>query len=106
MNFMPHIFFIIVVGQLNTSNTPPVAGAGQQQVQALSPICIHMLAQRIVQMMQAFGTEKLTNGNGTNFWDQFLATALLIASCNKVHVYLNILVNYNETKSRISNVIN
>ena len=108
MDFMPHIFFIIVVGQLNTFNTPPVAGAGQQQVQALSPMCIYMLAQRIVQMTQVFGTEKLTNGNGINFWDQFLTTALLIASCNKVHVYFKnkILVNYNETKSRICNVIN
>ena len=101
-----HTFFIIVVGQLNTFNTPPVAGAGQQQAQALSPMCTYLLARRIVQMTQAFGTEKLTNGNRTNFWDQFLATALLTASCNKVHVYLNILVNYNETKSRISNVIN
>ena len=77
---------IIVVGQLNGMNVPPVAAAGQQQVQAISHDGICMLAQRIMQMMQVYGTEKLTNGNGTNFWDQFLATALLIASHTRLYI--------------------
>ena len=70
--YATHIFyFIIVVGQLNTYNTPPVAGAGQQQVQALNPYYIYTLEQRIGQMTQTFGTEKLTNGNGMNFGTSF-----------------------------------
>ena len=85
------IFYIIaVVGHLNGMNAPPLASAGQQQVHAISNNGICMLAQRIVQMMQAYGTEKLTKRNGTNFWDQFFAMVFLIASCTKVYIYVYI----------------
>ena len=89
MNFTSYIYFniIVVVAQLNVFNVPPTGAVGQQQVHAVSLDGIHTLAQRIVQLIQAYGTEKLTNRNGTNFWDQILAMAL-IASCNKVYIFI------------------
>ena len=69
---------------MSTNNVPLAPQPGQQQAAALSADMITLLAQRIIQMTQTFGCMKLTNGNGSNFWDQFLATALMIASCNKV----------------------
>ena len=77
-----------------TNNVPPAAQHGQQQAVPLSAEMITLLAQRIIQMTQTFGCMKLTNGNGSNFWDQFLATALMIASCNKVclHKFLCLLM--------------
>ena len=67
-----------------TNNVPPVPQPGQQQAVALGADMIRLLAQRIIQMTQTFGCMKLTNGNGSNIWDQFLATTLMIASCNRV----------------------
>ena len=70
MNFTSYIFFyIIVVAFLNTNNVPPAVPQGQQQAIPLSSNAIYTLSQRIIQMMQAYGIQKLTNGNGTNFWD-------------------------------------
>ena len=69
---------------MNANNTPPVVQPGQPQPIPLTPDMIAVLSQRIIQMTQSFGCSKLTNGNGSNFWDQFLACALLIASCNTV----------------------
>ena len=66
------------------NNVPPAPQAGQQQAVALSDEMITLLVQRIIQMTQTFGCKRLTNGNGSNFWDQFLVTALMIASCNRV----------------------
>ena len=76
------------------NNVPPAPQPGQQQADPLSAEIITLLAQRIIQMTQTFGCMKLTNGNGSNFWDQFLATALMIASCNKVclHKFLSLLM--------------
>ena len=77
-----------------TNNVPPAAQPGQQQAVPLSAEMITLLAQKIIQMTQTFSCMKLTNGNGSNFWDQFLATALMIASCNKVclHKFLFLLM--------------
>ena len=77
-----------------TNNVPPAPQPGQQQAVPLSAEMITLLAQRIIQMTQTFGCMKLTNGNGSNFWDQFLATALMIALCNKVclHKFLSLLM--------------
>ena len=66
------------------NNAPAPAQHGQQQAVLLSAEMITLLVQKIIQMTQTFGCMKLTNGNGSNFWDQFLATTLMIASCNKV----------------------
>ena len=66
-----------------TNNVPPAPQPGQQQAVALSAEMITFLAQRIIQMTQTFGCMKLTNGNCSNFWDQILATALMIVSCNR-----------------------
>ena len=66
------------------SNAPAPAQHGQQQAVPLSTEMITLLVQKIIQMTQTFGCMKITNGNGSNFWDQFLVTALIIASCNKV----------------------
>ena len=76
-----------------SNNIPPVPQPGQQQAVPLSTEMITLLAQRIIQMTQTFGCMKLTNGNGSNFWDQFLATTLMIALCNKVrlHKFLSLL---------------
>ena len=76
-----------------TNNVPLAPQPGQQQAVALSAEMITLLAQRIIQMTQTFGYMKLTNGNGSNFWDQFLAIALMIASCNRVclHKFLFLL---------------
>ena len=102
MNFTSYVFFkiIIVVGQLNGFNVPPAAAAGQQQVHAISCNSIYTVAQRTVQLMQAYGTEKLMNGNGTNFWDQFLAMALLITSHNKVYIYIYVASNQTFTSNK------
>ena len=67
-----------------TNNVPLAPQPGQQQTVPLSAEMITLLVQRIIQMTQTFGCMKLTNGNGSNFWDQFLATTLMIALCNKV----------------------
>ena len=77
-----------------TNNVPLPAQPGQQQPVPLSAEMIALLAQKIIQITQTFGCMKLTNGNGSNFWDQFLATALMIASCNKVclHKFLFLLM--------------
>ena len=77
---------------MNYNNTPPVVQPGQPQRIPLTPDMIAVLSQRIIQMTQTFRSSKLTNGNGSNFWDQFLASALLIASCNTVCLY-NIIFN-------------
>ena len=76
-----------------TNNVPPAPQPGQQQAVALSAEMITLLVQRIIQMTQTFGCMKLTNGNGSNFWNQFLATALMIALCNRVclHKFLFLL---------------
>ena len=66
-----------------TNNVPLAPQPGQQQAVVLSAEMITLLVQRIIQMTETFGCMKLTNGNGSNFWDQFLATALMIASCNR-----------------------
>ena len=76
-------FFFLSVAHLMTRNSPPAAQHGQQQAVALSTEMITLLVQKIIQMTQTFGCMELTNSNGSNFWDQFLATALIIASCNK-----------------------
>ena len=77
-----------------TNNVPPAPKPGQQQAVPLSAEMITLLVQRIIQMTQTFGCMNLTNGNGSNFWDQFLATTLMIASCNKVclHKFLSLLM--------------
>ena len=75
-----HVIIYIVVTQLNGFNQPPA------QVQPLSGEYLYFFAQKIVQLTQTFGTHKLTNGNGTNFWDQFLGLVILILICNKVNV--------------------
>ena len=77
---------------MNNNNSPPVVQPGQPQLIPLMPDMIAVLSQRIIQMTQTFGSSKLTNGNGSNFWDQFLASALLIASCNTVCLH-NIIFN-------------
>ena len=76
------------------NNVPLAPQHGQQQTDPLSAEMITLLVQRIIQMTQTFGCMKLTNSNGSNFWDQFLATALMIASCNKVclHKFLSLLM--------------
>ena len=76
-----------------TNNVPLAPQHGQQQAAALSDEMITLLVQRIIQMTQTFGCMKLTNSKGSNFWDQFLATALMIASCNRVclHKFLFLL---------------
>ena len=76
-----------------TNNVPPAPQHRQQQAVPLSAEMITLLVQRIIQMTQTFGCMKLTNGNGSNFWDQFFATALMIASCNRVclHKFLFLL---------------
>ena len=79
---------------MRTNNVPLAPQPGQQQAVPLSAEMITLLAQRIIQMTQTFGCMKLTNDNGSNFWDQFLATALMIALCNKVclHKFLSLLM--------------
>ena len=77
---------------MNNNNLPPVVQPGQPQPIPLTPDMIAVLSQRIIQMTQTFGSSKLTNGNDSNFWDQFLASALLIASCNTVCLH-NIIFN-------------
>ena len=77
---------------MNNNNLPPVVQPGQPQPIPLMPDMIVVLSQRIIQMTQTFGSSKLTNVNGSNFWDQFLASALLIASCNMVCLH-NIIFN-------------
>ena len=67
-------------------NTPPAVQVGQPAT-PLTNDNINTLAQRIVQMMQAYGNAQLTNVNGTNFWDQFVSMAILIASCCRVYLY-------------------
>ena len=58
MNLLHVYFYInILVTHLNGVNVPPVAAAGQQQAHAISDNGIHTLAQRIVHMTQAYGTE-------------------------------------------------
>ena len=79
--------FIIIVNIMVSNNIPLVPQPGQQQAVPLSAEMITLLVQRIIQMTQTFGCMKLTNGNGSNFWDQFLATALMIALCNKVYLH-------------------
>ena len=84
-------------GQAAPLNQPVVQGAHTQHqqgavvqpadVQPLSDETIYVVAQKLVQMTQTFATHKLTNGNGTNFWDQFLQMAILIAMKNKVIFY-------------------
>ena len=69
---------------MTANNAPVPAQHGQQQAVPLSAEMITLLVQKIIQMTQTFGCMKLTNGNGSNFWDQFLATTLIIALCNKV----------------------
>ena len=95
-------------------NTPPTVQVGQP-VTPLINDNIYTLAQRIVQMIQAYGNVRLTNENGTNFWNQFVSMAVLIASHCRVYVYIYFfklfkskygLLIYNENKSKISNVIN
>ena len=77
---------------MNANNWPPVVQPGQPQPIPLMPDMIAVLSQRIIQMTQTFGSSKLTNGNGSNFWDQFLASTLFIASCNTVCLH-NIIFN-------------
>ena len=77
---------------MNNNNSPPVVQPGQPQLIPLTPDMITVLSQRIIQMTQTFGSSKLMNGNGSNFWDQFPASALLIASCNTVCLH-NIIFN-------------
>ena len=69
---------------MRTNNVSLAPQPGQQQAVALSADMITLLAKRIIQLTQTFGCMKLTNGNGSNFWDHFLATTLMIASCNRV----------------------
>ena len=68
-------------------NVPPAVNHG---VTALSDENIYTLGQRIIQMTQAFGNAQLTNGNGTNFWDQMVATAVLVASSSRVCIHINV----------------
>ena len=77
-----------------TNNVPPPPQPAQQQTVPLHAEMITLLAQRIIQMTQTFGYMKLTNSNCSNFWDQFLATTLMIASANKVclHKFLSLLM--------------
>ena len=75
-----HVIIYIVVARLNGFNQPPA------QVQPLSMEYLYFFAQKIVQLTQTFATQKLTNGNGTNFWDQFLGLVILIVIRNKVNV--------------------
>ena len=77
---------------MKNNNSPPVVQPGQPQPIPLMPDMIAVLSQRIIQMTQTFGSSKLTNGNSSNFWDQFLASTLLIASCNTVCLH-NIIFN-------------
>ena len=77
---------------MNVNNLPPVVQPGQPQPIPLTPDMIAVLSQRIIQMTQTFGSSKLMNGNGLNFWDQFLASTLFIASCNTVCLH-NIIFN-------------
>ena len=72
-------------------NAPPTVQSGQD-VTPLSNENIYTLAQRIIQMTQAYGNVQLTNGNGTNFWDQFITTTVLVASgvCMYINVYIHI----------------
>ena len=59
-------------------------------VTALRDENIYTLGQRIIQMTQAFGNARLTNGNGTNFWDQMVTTAVLVASMSRVYIHINV----------------
>ena len=84
---------LIVVDYLLSINVPVAVNQG---VTALSNENIYTLGQRIIQMTQAFGNAQLTNGNGTNFWDQMVATAVLVASMSRVciHINVNIILKY------------
>ena len=76
----------------------PLAG---KNVTGLSGKNIYQMTQRIVQMTQAYGNAQLTNGNGTNFWDQMVATAVLVASMSRVCTHVNFhteVLNTNEYK--------
>ena len=64
--------------------------AVNQGVTALSDENIYTLGQRIIQMTQALGNVRLTNGNGTNFWDQMVTTAVLVAAMSRVCIHINI----------------
>ena len=72
---------------MRANNVPPAAQQGQQQAVGLTTDMITILAQKIIQMAQTFACQKLTNGNGTNFWNEFIATALFIASFNRVCIH-------------------
>ena len=72
-------------------NAPPV---GSDNVTLLGGENIYQMAQRIVQMTQVYGNAQLTNGNGTNFWDQMVATAVLVASMSTVCTHVNFILKY------------
>ena len=57
---------------------------------ALSDKNIYTLGQWIIQMTQAFGNVQLTNGNGTNFWDQMVTTAVFVACMSRVCIHINV----------------
>ena len=88
-----HMYFyiIIVVAFLMSINTLPAVQVSQPAT-PLTNDNICTLAQRIVQMTQAYGNARLTNGNGTNFWDQFVSMAVLIASHCRVYIYIYIYI--------------
>ena len=74
---------------------------GSDNVTQLSNENLYQMAQRIVQMTQTYGNAQLTNGNGTNFWDQMVATAVLVASMSRVCTHVNFhteVLNTNEYK--------
>ena len=81
---------------------PPAVESGQQAT-PLSNENIYTLAQRIIQMTQAHGNGRLTNGNGTNFWDQFVTTVVLVASMSGVCIYKNIYIHIEVLNSNMIN---
>ena len=54
-------------------------------------------------MTQVYGNARLTNGNGTNFWDQFIATAVLVASMSGVCIYINVYIHIEVLNSNMIN---
>ena len=58
-------------------------------------------------MTQAHGNAQLTNGNGTNFWDQFVTTVVPVASMSRVciHITVNIHIEILNTNMINSSVI-
>ena len=94
--------FLIVVAYLLSINDQWAVQSGPN-VTPLSNENIYTLAHRIIQMTQAYGNARLTNGNGTNFRDQFIATAVLVASMSGVCIYINIYIHIEVLNSNMIN---